>query len=99
MKSLQLRLRNLSSPRDPKLSNPEIRDNVKVRNLPVESLTAYVFPLKDIDFVLGLSWLEKHNPHVDFRSKSYEFARNGRKYILHPARKPAKIRVAMPNEF
>ena len=24
---------------------------------------------------------------------------NGRKYILHPARKPAKIRVALPNEF
>src|SRR5579859_2482847 len=73
--------------------------DVKVGNLPAEMLTAYVFPLKDIDLVLGLSWLEKHNPHVDFRSKSYEFARNGRKYILHPARKPAKIRVVPPNEF
>ena len=50
---------------------------VKVGNLPVEKLTAYVFPLKDIDFVFGLSWLERHNPHVDFRNKSYEFSRNG----------------------
>ena len=73
--------------------------DVKVGNLPTETLTAYVFSLKDIDFVLGLSWLEKHNPHVDFRSKSYEFLRNGRKYILHPARKPAKIGVATPEEF
>src|SRR5579859_4117426 len=73
--------------------------DVKVENLPTEMLTAYVFPVKDIDLILGLSWLEKHNPHVDFRSKSYEFARNGRKYILHPARKPAKIRVVPPNEF
>ena len=51
--------------------------HVKIGNLPTETLTAYVFPLKDIDLVLGLSWLEKHNPHVDFRSQSYEFACNG----------------------
>ena len=29
--------------------------DVKVGNLPTETLTAYVFPLKDIDLVLGLS--------------------------------------------
>ena len=73
--------------------------DVKVGNLPMETLTAYVFPLKDVDLVLGLSWLEKHNPHVDFRSKSYEFTRNGRHYTLHPARKPAKIRVVTPEDF
>jgi hypothetical protein len=51
--------------------------DVKVGNFPTETLTAYVFPLKDIDLILGLSWLEKHNPHVDFHQKSYEFSRNG----------------------
>jgi predicted aspartyl protease len=65
--------------------------DVKVGNLPTETLTAYVFPLKDIDLVLGLSWLEKHNPHVDFRKKSYEFSRNGRKYLLHPIGRPTRI--------
>ena len=51
--------------------------DVKIGNLPTETLTAYVFPLKDVNLVLGLSWLEKHNPHLDFRSKSYEFTHNG----------------------
>jgi hypothetical protein len=55
--------------------------------------------LKDIDFVFGLSWLEKHNPHVDFRAKCYELQRNGRRYTLHPAHKPPKIRIANPQEF
>src|SRR5205085_3301825 len=73
--------------------------DVKVGNLPTETLTAYVFPLKDIDLVLGLSWLKKHNPHIDFRSKSYEFTYNGRHYTLHSARKPAKIRVVTPEDF
>ena len=73
--------------------------DVKVGNLPVEKITAYVFPLKDIDIVFGLSWLERHNPHVDFRTKSYEFTRNGRKYMLYPAKKATKIRVAAPEEF
>src|SRR5438270_7596630 len=40
--------------------------DVKVRNLPMETLTAYIFPLKDVDLVLGLSWLEKHNPYINF---------------------------------
>jgi len=56
--------------------------DVKVGNLLVEKLTAYICPLKDIDFVFGLSCLEHHNPHVDFRTKSYESSPNGRKYIL-----------------
>jgi hypothetical protein len=72
---------------------------VKAGNLPVEKLTAYIFPLKDIDFVFSLSWLERHNPHVDFRTKSYEFSCNGRKYMLNPAKKLAKIRVVTPEEF
>jgi len=76
-----------------------LRVSRTVRNLPTETLTAYVFPLKDIDLVLGLSWLEKHNPHVDFRQKSYEFSRNGQKYLLHPIGRPTKIRVASPEDF
>src|SRR5204862_5921094 len=73
--------------------------DVKVGNLPTETLTAYVFPLKDVDLVLGLSWLEKHNPYVDFCSKSYKFTCNSRYYTLHPARKPTKIHVIPSEDF
>ena len=73
--------------------------DVKLGNLPVERLAAYVFPLKDIDFVFGLSWLEYHDPHTSFRNKSYEFSRNGRKYMLYPAKKPSELRVVAPEEF
>jgi hypothetical protein len=45
------------------------------------------------------TWLEKHNPHVDFRQKSYEFVCNGRKYLLHPIGRSTKIRVASPEDF
>jgi len=73
--------------------------DVKLGNLPVERLAAYVFPLKDIDFVFGLSWLEYHDPHTSFRNKSYEFTRNGRKYMLYPAKKPSTLHVVAPEEF
>jgi hypothetical protein len=73
--------------------------DIKVGNLPTETLTAYVFPIKDINLVLSLSWLEKHNLHMDFHQKSYEFSCNGRKYLLHPIGRPTKIRVASPEDF
>ena len=72
---------------------------IKVGLLPPETITAYVLPLGKFDFVLGLPWLERHNPHVDWKSKSYEFVRNGRTYLLHPARPPPRIRIATPQEF
>ena len=46
---------------------------LRLRNLPPESITAYIFPLEKIDLVLGLPWLKKHNPHVDFHDMCYEF--------------------------
>lgn len=72
---------------------------LKVGLLPPETITAYVLPLGKFDFVLGLPWLEKHNPHVDWKAKSYEFNRNGRTYLLHPARPPPNIRIVTPEEF
>src|SRR5579859_3961826 len=36
--------------------------DVKTGDLPVESVMAYLFPLDNIDLVLGLPWLQKHNP-------------------------------------
>jgi hypothetical protein len=72
----------------------EVADKDK-DTLHIETLTAYVFPLKEID--LGLLWLEKHNPRVDFRTKAYEF---GRRYTLHPATtaRASKIRVVEAEE-
>jgi gag-polyprotein putative aspartyl protease len=69
---------------------PHIVDEItqvdfKLGNLPVETLTAYVFPLTEFNLVLGLPWLKKHNPRVDFQTWAYEFTRNGKRYTLHPA--------------
>jgi hypothetical protein len=69
---------------------PHIVDEItqvdfKLGNLPVETLTAYMFPLEEIDLVLGLPWLKKHNPQIDFQTGAYEFTRNGKRYTLHPA--------------
>jgi hypothetical protein len=57
---------------------------MKLGNLPVEIIMAYTFPLSRIGLILGLPWLVRHNPHMDFRTMSYEFTRNGRRYQLHP---------------
>jgi len=69
---------------------PHIVDEItqvdfKLGNLPVETLTAYVFPLKEFNLVLGLPWLKKHNPRVDYQTWAYEFTRDGKRYTLHPA--------------
>jgi len=67
--------------------------DVKIGDLPVESVTAYLFPLDDIDLVLGLPWLQKHNPHTDWSTLSYEFTRNSRRYHLYPQKPAAKLCV------
>ena len=38
---------------------------MKLGDLPTETITAYTFPLGQIDLTFGLPWLRKHNPHVD----------------------------------
>jgi len=73
--------------------------NMKLADLPSETITAYTFPLGSVDLILGLPWLDKHNPRVDWRTLSYEFIRNGRRYHLWPAKPTPNIRIATPEEF
>jgi len=96
------------APRSIRVANREVvqtsgltKIRMKLGNLSPELITAYVFPLKKIDIILGLPWLKKHNPHVDFRTMSYEFTRNGRRYQLYPAEAPraSKLRVVDAKEF
>lgn len=73
---------------------------MKLGDLPKETITAYTIPLgTGIDLILGLPWLEKHNPRVDWRSHSFEFNRNGRRYMLWPAKPTPNIRIVPPEEF
>ena len=73
---------------------------MKLGDLPKETVTAYTFPLgSGIDLILGLPWLEKHNPHVDWRLCSLEFNRDGRRYMLWPAKPTPDIRIVSPEEF
>lgn len=73
---------------------------MKLGDLPKETVTAYMFPLgSGIDLILGLPWLEKYNPHVDWRLCSLEFNRNGRRYMLWPAKSIPDIRIVPPEEF
>jgi hypothetical protein len=69
---------------------------MQLEGLPPEQITAYTFPLGSVDLILGLSWLQKHNPHTDWRTGTYEFTRNGRRYMLHPRKPPTRIPVT-PN--
>lgn len=72
---------------------------MKFGNLPAEIIMVYMFPLGNVDLVLDLPWLQKHNPHVDFRNLSYEFTRNGRRYHLYPPRASSQLRIASTEEF
>jgi transposase InsO family protein len=73
---------------------------MKLGDLPVETVTAYTFPLgTGIDLILGLPWLEKHNPHIDWKLCSLEFNRSGRRYMLWPAKPTPNIKIASPDEF
>ena len=71
----------------------------KIGDLPKETITAYTFPLGSIDLILGLPWLQKHNPHTDWKKLAFEFNRNGRRYMLWPAKPTPDIRIASPEEF
>jgi hypothetical protein len=33
----------------------------------------YITPIHNYDLVLGMSWLEEHNPHIDFASRTINF--------------------------
>ena len=74
--------------------------DVKIGNLPIETLIVYVFPLASINLVLGLPWLQKHNPGIDWRTMAFEFTRNGRRYQLYPAKPPTtNLRIVESDEF
>ena len=38
-----------------------------------------VFPLQKYDAILGMPWLEKHNPKIDFKNKSVKLQSNNNK--------------------
>ena len=93
-------------PRNVKIADKEIVTingictfKMKLGNLPVETVTAYTFHLGSVDLVLGLPWLIKHNPRVDWPTLSYEFIRNGRRYFLWPAKPTPSIRITSPEDF
>jgi hypothetical protein len=69
---------------------------IKVGDLPKETITAYTFPLGSIDLILGLPWLQKHNPHTDWKNLTFRFTRNGRQYMLWPSKPAPTIRIATP---
>jgi len=71
----------------------------KIGDLPKERITAYTFPLGSIDLILGLPWLQKHNPRTDWKNLTFEFYRNGRRYMLWPAKPTPDIRIASPEDF
>jgi hypothetical protein len=67
--------------------------DIKLGDVPTESMNAYVFPLDKPDIVLGMGWLDKHNPLPDWKMKTWEFTRNGRRYQLNPTRRIPTFRV------
>ena len=73
--------------------------DLQLDGLPTEKITAYTFPLSGgLDLILGLPWIKKHKPRVDWDKDGYEFTRNGRRYMLYPHRAPPKIKVAAKPE-
>ena len=94
-------------PRNIKIADKEIVTinsictfKMKLGDLPMETVTAYTFPLGSVDLVLGLPWLIKHNrPRVDWPTLSYEFIRNRRRYFLWPAKPTPSIRITSPEHF
>ena len=67
--------------------------DMKLGNLLWETIYAYTFSLKQVDFVLGLSWLEKHNSKTDWPISLWEFTKNRRRYYLYSERPPPKIKI------
>src|SRR6202022_2271720 len=81
--------------------NSVAKVEMKLGSLTPELITAYVLPMSKIDLILGLPWLRKHNPHVDFQNMSFEFTKNGRKYTIYPAERDrtSKLRIIDYDEF
>ena len=68
--------------------------DLKLHGLPSERITAYTFPLSNIDLIFGLPWLKKHHLRPEWDKDAYEFTRNGRRYMLYPQKvAPPKIKV------
>jgi len=67
--------------------------DMKLDGLPSERVTAYTFPLGNVDLILGLPWLKKHKPNIDWDRDAYEFARSGRRYMLYPKEEAPKIKI------
>jgi hypothetical protein len=44
----------------------DVNITVKVARALSKVITVYTFFLKSITMVLGLPWLKKHTPHIDF---------------------------------
>ena len=42
--------------------------DVKLGDVPIERIYAYVISLEDPDLILGRSWLRKNNPLIDWRT-------------------------------
>jgi predicted aspartyl protease len=101
LKTTKIKARKIKlSDGDNKVANRITTIDVKVGNLPTETLAVYVFPLMDLDLVLGIPWMRKHNPHIDFNTLGYEFTRNGQRYTLYPpSSRPSKLRVIAAEEF
>ena len=61
-----------------------------------------VFPLQKYDAILGMPWLEKHNPKIDFKNKSVKLQSNNNKnnsgLYISPCRKN-KITLATMNQI
>ena len=40
-----------------------------------DKITFTVFPLSKYDAILGMPWLQRHNPKIDFKNKSVQITR------------------------
>src|ERR1700737_2085722 len=67
--------------------------DMKIGDLPKETITAYTFPLGSMDLILGLPWLQKHNPRTDWENLTFEFTRNGRRFMLWRLKAVSDIRI------
>jgi len=67
--------------------------DVKLGDLPIERIYAYVIPLEDPDLILRCGWLCKHNHIMDWRTDVCEMVRNGRRYQIHPPKPVTRFKV------
>jgi len=48
-----------------------------------DRISSVALPLSGYDFILGMPWLEKVQPHINWREKSVSFDHQGDKHVLH----------------